>query len=105
MITYFVRPFYTYGNVIQALTHTKENKLSEKELRDGARTISLALNTIHRLGYLHGDVRPQSLFLRKGKHSSGKLAIALGSYDFCRPIEMQAHMEPYVEEDESRMLY
>ena len=50
-------------------------------------------------------MRPQSLFLRKDKHSSDKLSVVLGNYDFCGPIDQQAYMWPYVEEDESRMLY
>ena len=53
-----VRPFYKFGNVVMALNNLKMSQLNENELRDGARTLSLALSTIHTLGYLHGDVRP-----------------------------------------------
>ena len=102
---YFVSSFHQYGNVIQELTRSKISQLNENELRDGARTLSLALNSIHKLGYLHGDVRLQSIFLRKDKHSSDKLSVVLGNYDFCCPIDMQAYMQPYIENDESRMLY
>ena len=58
---YFVRPFYKIGNVITALNNSKTSKinlLNEDELRDGARILCFALSTIHKLGYLHGDVRP-----------------------------------------------
>ena len=55
---YFVRPFYKFGNAVDALKSSKINQLNENELRDGARALSFALSTIHTLGYLHGDVRP-----------------------------------------------
>ena len=57
-IIHLVRPRYNRGNLIQALFLVNIFKLTEQELRSGAYTIFTALSTIHKVGYLHGDVRP-----------------------------------------------
>ena len=55
---YFVRPFYNLGNICELMTESKINLLTERELSVGARTLFKALLTIHKSGFLHGDVRP-----------------------------------------------
>ena len=79
---YLVRPFYDRGNVLEFLKNPQSptRQLTEQEMRHGARTLCRALNTIHEFGFVHGDVRPQSIFLQAatpGKRDSA-LKIALG---------------------------
>ena len=61
--TYLIRPFYNLGNLCEALSSYKVNQLTENEMLEGAFTLCQALNTIHRVGYVHGDVRPQNMFV------------------------------------------
>ena len=77
--TYLIRPYYNLGNLCDTLANCRVNQLTEEELRYGARAVCKALNTIHKAGYLHGDVRPQNVFLNR----SSRLTISLGEYECC----------------------
>ena len=84
---YFVRPLYNFRSLDSKLySDNFFRQLTEQELYKGARTLCKALNTIHRVGFLHGDVRPQSIFLH-GDESAGKLKMALGNFEHCCPID------------------
>ena len=67
---YLVRPSYNFGNVLEALKSLKINQLNEKELRRGAPILFSSLNIIHKAGYLHGDMRPQSILVNRSKNSN-----------------------------------
>ena len=82
---YLVRPHYSHGNLLQAMKIMRVNLLAEKELKSGAKPVLSALNSIHEAGYLHGNVRPQSIFIHRS--DCGEINIALGKYDFCCPID------------------
>ena len=69
---YLVRPFQNIGNLCQAFKSSKINQLTEGEMRDGAYDICQALNSIHSVGFLHGDVRPQNIFLHQAKKGGRK---------------------------------
>ena len=86
---YLIRPSFNCGNVLEALKNYGVNQLTENELRRGAPVFFGALNTIHKAGYLHGDVRPQSLLINRSKDSD-KIKLALGKYECCCPIDKQA---------------
>lgn len=79
---YLVRPFYDHGNVLEFLKtrQSRTRQLTEQEMRRGARTLCQALNTIHKSGFVHGDVRPQSIFLQAATPRKGgyALRVALG---------------------------
>ena len=99
---YLVRPFRNSGSLCQALKRENITQLTEKEMRAGTYSICQALNTIHSVGFLHGDVRPQHIFL----HSVGKkMKIKLGEYDKCCPIEKKAEQQPHDELNKVRLLY
>ena len=55
---YLIRPEFNRGSLSHALHASKTNLLTEKELRKGAKVVCKALRAIHKVGYLHGDVRP-----------------------------------------------
>ena len=55
---YLIRPEFNRGNLIHALHTSKTNLLTERELSKGAKRVCKALKAIHKVGYLHGDVRP-----------------------------------------------
>lgn len=61
--TYLIRPFYNLGNLCEAVSSFRVNLLTESEILEGAYTLCQALDTIHRVGYVHGDVRPQNIFM------------------------------------------
>ena len=82
---YLVRPRYNHGNLLQAMKNMRVNLLTEKELKIGAKLVLSALSNIHKAGYLHGNVRPQSIFLHRS--DSGEKKIAIGSIQFCSPID------------------
>ena len=84
---YFVRPLYNLRSLCSKFSgDTFFRQLTEQELHRGARTLCKALYTIHWVGFLHGDVRPQSIFLH-GDESAGKLKMALGNFEHCCPID------------------
>ena len=101
---YLVRPFYNRGNVLRAMKEKGINLLAERELKSGAKTVLKALNSIHRAGYLHGNVRPQSIFQDKFDGEDRGL-IVLGKYEFCCPIDMWVEQPPYFEKSLARLLY
>ena len=77
---YLIRPFYNQGNLCEAIKSFNVNQLTEDEIRERAYTLCQALATIHSVGYVHGDVRPQNIFIDgRGKTSSAHL----GDYEFC----------------------
>ena len=74
---YFIRPYYNLGSLCNFMASSRLDKLTERELKMGARTLFKAILAIHRVGYLHGDVRPQNIFLSQS-NESGKLTLSLG---------------------------
>ena len=75
-------------------------------MRDGAYVICQALSTIHSVGFLHGDVRPQNIFLHQAKKGGNKqLYVKLGEYGKCCPIEKKAEQKPHDEQFHHRFLY
>ena len=103
---YFVRPLYNRRSLCSKLSRDAFfRQLTEQELHRGARTLCKALYTIHWVGFLHGDVRPQSIFLHKDDKRGGKLKLALGNFEHCCPIDKKVEQEPISEENVHRLLY
>ena len=86
------------------MTSYKLDKLTERELRVGARSLFKAVHAIHTVGFLHGEVRPQSIFLNRS-NTSGKTTLSLGDFERCCPIEVQAEQEAHAEKETARLLY
>ena len=55
---YIIRPYWNHGNLIESMRKSKVNLLTENEIGKRAHSICKALEAIHEVGYLHGDVRP-----------------------------------------------
>ena len=55
---YIIRPYHNRGNLIEAMKNSKIDLLTESEIRQPARSLCKALEVVHKVGYLHGDVRP-----------------------------------------------
>ena len=101
---YFIRPFYNLGSLSNLMASSKLDKLTERELKVGARFFFKAILTVHRAGFLHGDVRPQSIFLNRSTES-GKMTLSIGEFERCCPIEMSADQLPHKEKETARLLY
>lgn len=102
--TYLVRPYYNQGNLIEAMNDHRINLLTEKEIGKKAQYICDALAAIHSVGFVHGDVRPQSIFYHKSV-TTGVAACVFGDFDRCCPIEIMGEQQPYEETDQDRLLY
>ena len=86
---YLMRTYWNRGNLIEAMIATQSNVLTEEEIRKPVRNIFQALSAIHKVGYLHGDVRPQNIFIHQSTQT-GEIRCAFGDFDRCCPINVQA---------------
>ena len=96
---YIIRPFCSKGNLIEALNKSNTRLLTEIELRGPAKRLCKALKSIHESNYLHGDIRPQSIFIHKSEQAASKLRTVFGDFERCCPIDVQARQSEHTETD------
>ncbi|KAM0675762.1 Rho-associated protein kinase 2 [Gurleya vavrai] len=72
---YFLMDFYPGGDLLSLLS--KLNVLQEKEIKFYAGEILLALEELHKLGYVHRDVKPDNVLITATGH------IKLGDFGSC----------------------
>ena len=101
---YLIRHYWNKGNLLHFMRDSKVSQLTEREIGKKAKHIFRALEAIHNVGFVHGDVRPQNIFINHSK-SSGDLNCAFGDFERCMPIETTHLQQPYTETDDLRILY
>ena len=74
------------GNLIEAMKGSRISCLTEREIGKHAKSICEALDAIHKVGFVHGDVRPMNIYLRECD-TTGANICAFGDFDRCCPIE------------------
>ena len=93
--------FHPGGDMLSLLNRIDGQTLSEEDARFYLAEMILALNTLHTMGYVHRDVKPENILLDRRGHikladcgsaakldSSGLVRNALKTYgilDFVRP--------------------
>ena len=68
---YIVSEKMNKGDLASFMRNRRMPYLSESELQGPVRCITRALFSVHRLGFLHNDVQPCNIYLRRGKKSQG----------------------------------
>ena len=81
---YLVMDYYSGGDLLTLLTKF-DDQLEEKMAKFYLAEIVLALDSIHSLGYVHRDVKPDNLLLGKVRHWVFK-ASAHAAESSCRTV-------------------